>query len=854
MKTGTFIFLTLILSLSGFENVQSQLRKFISLNENWIVCEASPGFNAESSIPADFQNPGNDWHKANMPKQVQDVLFEKGIIPDPHIGKNPTKCTWVFEKDWVYTTRFDTPKTNSAVFLCFDGIDTRADIFLNGKKVSECSNMFRKYRFQVNGFLKNDGSPNVLAVLVYSPAKFLKDIEQQEGVSETAARKYFRKTGSDFSSYMGATPNFLKMGIYKNVYLDIPGGNYLGDVCVRTQLNNNYTKAQITINPDIQGEENSKISYSLFSPSGKTIAKELINSCDSFTVNVNNPELWQPYTHGLPSLYKLTVSLINKNREIDKKEFAIGIREVQLVTKDEKTGEARFGFKINGQMIFMRGACWAPLEGMTHVWDNQRAAKLLNIFQAGNMNFLRVWGEGSLPDDWFYDECDRRGILVWQEFMTGNGMNFPLNYNGFTENIKAEITDNILRFRNHPSIIIWCGGNEHYLGQKVVVDNRKEPVGRELFEEIMPQLVKKYDPSRVFHPSSPWGGEDWFNGNSPHEGDWHDYATIRFMPQSKVPLFTTEVCMVSPYSVNSMRRFMSDEELWPDGFSFKIDRPGKIAWPEAWEYHTTGNGWQKLGRIQDYLDIQNVDDLCRVTGTAHGEYLKERYERQRRGVVDGQPDGNRRSWGASIWRFNDTWPMIYMSVVDYYLEPKIPYYFLKRACEPVLISFEITPERYCAWLVNDSSATVSDSLIVELRDFKGHLNKRVAQMVELKAGEAKRVFDLTQFEEIQKRNEYLTGRFGNQTVSQLLWSEKFLNLPDASIQMEKTTDGIILKSDRFVKEVALTIPNSTGAVFDDNYFNLLPREAKLVKIFDAGNGKSLKAKGVNSAEAEVSLF
>lgn len=853
MKTGTLVLLILILSLSGFENAQCQSRKYINLNENWVVGEATLVSNPEKSIPANFQNPGETWYKATMPKQVQDILFEKGIIPDPHVGKNPTKCTWIFEKDWIYATRFATPKNKGDVFLCFDGIDTRADIWLNGKKFGECSNMFRKYRFNVTSFLKNDGSANVLSVFVYSPSKFLKDIEQQKGDTKTAAHKYLRKTGSDFSAYMGARPNFLKMGIYKNVYLDIPGENFLGDVYVRTSLSNNYTKAKISINPDIQGAGTSKISYSLTSPSGKIVAKEVINQCDSFAVNVDNPELWQPYTHGKPLLYKLTVSLINKNKEIDKKEFAVGIREVQLITKDDKTGEARFAFKINGNLIYMRGACWAPLEGMTHVWDNQRAAKLLDIFQAGNMNFMRIWGEGSLPDDWFYDECDRRGILVWQEFMTGNGMNFPLNYEGFTENIKAEITDNILRFRNHPSIIIWCGGNEHYLGQKVVVANKKEPVGRELFEEIMPHLVKKYDPDRIFHPSSPWGGEDWHNGNSPHEGDWHDYATIRFMPQATVPLFTTEVCMASPYSVNSMRKFMSEEELWPKGFKYIIDKPGKIAWPDAWEYHTTGNSWQKLGRIQDYLDIQNVDDLCRVTGTAHGEYLKERYERSRRGVVDGQPDGNRRSWGAAIWRFNDTWPMIYMSVVDYYLEPKIPYYFLKRACEPVLISFEITPERYCAWVVNDSPATVNDSLIIELRNFSGKLTKRVAQKVELKAGEAKRVSDLTQFGEILKRSEYLTGRFGSQTVSQLLWTEKFLLLPDAKIQIEKNADGIILKSDKFVKEVALLLPNSTGAVFDDNYFNLLPGEAKHVKILDAANGKTLKAKGVNSAEVEIQL-
>jgi hypothetical protein len=786
-----------------------------------------------------------------MPKQVQDILFAKGLIPDPRFSKNPTKCTWVFEKDWVYATRFATPKNSGSVFLCFDGIDTHADIYLNGQKIGQCANMFYKHRFQVINQLKIDGKLNELTVFIHSPEKITKEIMNQEGVSENAAHKYIRKSGSDFSGYLGARPNFQKMGIYKNVYLDIPGGNYFGNVYIRTSLRNNYTKALIVINPDIQGDGVSKMGYSLISPSGKLIAKEVISACDSFAVKIENPELWFPYTHGKPLLYKLTLSLINNNGEIDKKDFSVGIREVKLIQKDEKTGEARFAFEINGQKIFMRGGCWAPLEGMTHVWDNQRATKLLDIFQAGNMNFIRVWGEGSIPDDSFYDECDRRGILVWQEFMTGFGIQFPLNYKGFAESFKTEITDNILRFRNHPSIIIWCGGNEHYLGQKVVVANKKLPLGRELFEDIMPTLVKKYDPSRIFHPSSPWGGENWQNGNSPLEGDWHDYATIRFMPLATVPLFTTEVCMVSPYSVNSMRKYMTEDELWPKDFKYCIDKPGKIGWPQGWEYHTTGNGWQKLGRIQDYLDIQNVDDLCRVTGTAHGEYLKERYERSRRGVIDGQPDGNRRSWGAAIWRFNDTWPMIYMSVVDYYLEPKIPYYFLKRACEPVLISFEQTPERICAWVVNDSSATVNDSLIIELRDFSGKLTKRTAKKVELKAGEAKRVFDLTQFGEIQKRNEYLTGRFGNQTVSQLLYTEKFLNLPDAKIQIEKTAIGIVLKADKFVKEVALTIVDSTGAVFGDNYFNLLPGEAKHVKISDSANGKSIKAKGVNSNEVEI---
>jgi len=177
MKPIYLYLLTAFLSYSGLEPVTGQSRKLINLNEDWIVNEFKAGFNFENSIPNDFQNPGGEWFKATMPAQVQDILFANGLLPDPHTGKNPTKWIWVFEKDWVYVTRFATPGNNGNVFLCFDGIDTRADIWLNGKKIGECANMFRKYRFQVNSLLKNDGSANVLSVFVHSPAKFLKDID-----------------------------------------------------------------------------------------------------------------------------------------------------------------------------------------------------------------------------------------------------------------------------------------------------------------------------------------------------------------------------------------------------------------------------------------------------------------------------------------------------------------------------------------------------------------------------------------------------------------------------------------------------------------------------------------------------
>jgi beta-mannosidase len=438
--------------------------------------------------------------------------------------------------------------------------------------------------------------------------------------------------------------------------------------------------------------------------------------------------------------------------------------------------------------------------------------------------------------------------------MTGPPLHHPLHDAGFVANIRADIEDEIKRLRNRPCIAVWCGGNEHYLPIPSNDGDNTEPASRELFQKIMPELVAQFDPQRYFHPSSPWGGDNWPIGNDPLEGDFHDYSTFRFQPLATVPLFSTEVCMISPYSPHNMQRFMSADEFWPDGFEFMIDYPGKKAWPPGWEKHSLGSAWEKMGRIQDFCDIRNADDACRVFGTAHGQYLQDRYETQRRGVPKGGPDGNRRSWGAAIWRLNDTWPMIYMSAVDYYLEPKIPYYFLKRACEPVLISFEQTEDRIGVWVVNDTSAPVCEKLTVELWTFDGKMEKRITREVNLAATESKRIVDLTdQFHEIWKRREFLVARFGDQVVTHLLWPEKFLTLKQGKIEADVRGDEISLRSDTFIKDVVLCLPDTSGAVFSDNCFNLIPGEARCITLIERAGGKAIEIKGLNSDKIRIEL-
>ena len=203
----------------------------------------------------------------------------------------------------------------------------------------------------------------------------------------------------------------------------------------------------------------------------------------------------------------------------------------------------------------------------------------------------------------------------------------------------------------------------------------KPTAGIGVFDRIMPEACARLDPTRLFHPSSPYGGRV---PNWPLEGDWHDYTTLTYSPHASVPTYASEVGRVSTPSLASMRKFLSEDDLWPKDFSPAIRKPGQAAWPEMWQYRSVGGSWDKIGAIEQYCDPATAEELIRVLGTAHGEYLRDRVERERRGAPDGAPDGNRRCWGNMVWRLNDSWPIIYWSVIDYYLEPKIPYYFLRR--------------------------------------------------------------------------------------------------------------------------------------------------------------------------------
>jgi len=830
-------------------HVQAGQRRQVVLTEGWFVRQLETDKPAIDDLLGTLGNPDDGWMPATMPAQVHDVLLAHGRIADPRIGRNAAACAWVGEKDWAYACRFVTPDgIRGPAFLRFAGLDTLADAHLNGVAIGHFENMFREYSVEVARHLSPPGRPNSLVIVFSSPLRFTQAARLPPDDPAAAQHKSLRKTHCDFGSYIGAAPHSVKVGVYRDVVLDLPGQAWIEDVCIRTSLSPDFRSANVQVRAETHGDK-ATLRWGLIDPSGREVDHgELAASGETgFAISLREPRLWWPRMHGPQNLYTLIAGLYVGDRVLDERRTAFGVRQVKPVLNDPATGQKRFRFDINGRPIFLRGGNWVPVEGATHVWQPQRALRLLDLAEHANMNILRVWGEGELPPPSFYEECDRRGICIWQDFMFGY-YDHREGDTEFLDNCRAEIEQTIRRLRNHPCVLLWVGGNEQYLWSSTTDVPRAK---REIFEMIMPEACRRLDSTRLFHPSSPHGGP---TGNWPLEGDWHDYTTINFAPEASVPLFGSEVLRTSVPSPGSMRRFLSEEELWPQGFSPAVRKPGQPAWPPAWTYHSTGVAtWDRIGTIQEYCDPASAEELIRVIGMAHGEYLRDRVERERRGVPDGDPDGNRRCWGNIVWRLNDAWPMIYSSVIDYYLEPKIAYYFLRRAYEPVLVSFEKTPDRICVWVVNDSPEAVAGTLVVQRLGFDGRVLGRMQAEVSVEPGQSRRCLTTTELGEISLRTQFLRARLAGHEASVLLIGERYLHLPPAKLQAGIVGNAVAITSEAFVRCVSLEMAGVVGAVFEDNFFDLTPGQTRTVRIVHPAGSRQVVVKGLNAEPVELTV-
>ncbi|RMF97596.1 MAG: hypothetical protein D6741_09980, partial [Planctomycetota bacterium] len=232
---------------------------------------------------------------------------------------------------------------------------------------------------------------------------------------------------------------------------------------------------------------------------------------------------------------------------------------------------------------------------------------------------------------------------------------------------------------------------------------------------------------------------------------------------------------------------------------------------------------------------------------------RETIGRYRRGVPDGGTPGTRRCGGCTIWRLNDPWPMMYMSLIDYYLQPKHAYYYLARTYRPVLLTCEQTPDYVAFWIVNDSPQPIEGTLVVRHLTFDGKERGRLTAEVRVPSGASRRVLRTDELGEIRRRQEFYAATFGDQTLCRYLAPERYLQLKPARLEAELENGTVVLQTDVPCRQVSLEVPGVVGEVFSDNYFDLLPGEPKRIAIRRLPGGDRIVVSAVNAAPVELPL-
>jgi len=755
------------------------------------------------------------------------------MIPDPFFRLNEKKVAWVEEREWWYRKDFEIPSeliSKEKIELVFHGLDTFATIWLNGERVGQTDNMFITWRFDVKGLIEE--GVNVLAVKFDSPIRVLDGIEVDKGklgATEYSGRVYGRKCQCSFGWDWG--PRLPTSGIWKDVEVVAYDITRIENVSARVE-SLTAGAAELRLEAEVYSAKDldAEIMFEVSAEGRKTvwtISKKLVEGVNVIEADMKiaEPELWWPSDYGGQTLYDLKVSVKSGQDELDHTSRRFGIRSVALVQKDDEEGKT-FIFEVNGVPIFCKGANWIPADSFLPRVRREDYEDLLSLAVDANMNMLRIWGGGIYESDDFYELCDEKGIMIWQDFMFACA-EYP-EEEWFWKKVKKEAEEVIKRLRNHPSIVLWCGNNENQWGHFAGWWGKKEKLyGETIYDKILPEVCARLDPSRPYWPGSPYGGAD---PNSEAEGDrhnwfvwswWQDY-TMYGRDRGR---FISEFGFQAPPTMETIESFTEEKDRWPQS--------------EVMEHHNKMvEGTERLYRfLAGHFKVpEDFDRYVFLAQINQGEALKTGIEHWRRRKF--------MTSGTLFWQLNDCWPVSSWSVIDYYHRPKPSYYYVKRCFSPVLVSLVRKDKSVDVWVTNDTLKAFRGRVVLKLQTLKGEVLSTTEEKITVPANSSRMVLR----KELQVPDKEAASRLlaallygGEELLSQntlFLKRYKHVELPEPKIKAEteaadtdKRTFRIAVSSPVFAKAVHLRLPSDLGRCsYSDNYFDILPNTEKTVVV------------------------
>ncbi len=804
----------------------------------------------------------SNWLPAKVPGCVHTDLMKNGIIEDPYYRANESDVQWIDKKDWEYRDSFYVGENileKDIVELNFEGLDTFADVFLNDSLVLRTDNMFRAFQIDCKRLLKE--GKNELRVYFHSPIKIgLKKLDEQKyilpvsgndlselgGLGDKKVSVYLRKAPYHFGWDWG--PRLVTSGVWKPITLSAWNGAVIRDVFISDD-SLKRDKASLTAFVEIESVKEFEAEIILKIDSETYINKtvKLERGVDTVEVKfeIRNPRLWNPNGRGKANLYNIAIEL-NDGEVIDSYALRKGLRTIEVARVNDEKGES-FEFVVNGVPLFAKGVNYIPQDlFLNRVKSEDYERTLKNVIDA-NMNMIRVWGGGVYERDLFYDICDEMGILVWQDFMFSGAM-YPGDEE-FLSNVKAEAVENVKRLRSHPSVALWCGNNELLSAWKrwgweeqAVKDLGKEAAAEiwrnyeKIFHEILPDAVRQYDWGKFYWASSPSGGKgvpkNFESGDMHYWGVWWGKEPFENY-KKEIPRFMSEFGFQSFPDINAVKKYSV---------------------PDDWEIESEVMKWHQRSSIgnvtieeymrRDYREPKNFE-----------MFLYASQLLQARGITTGI-EAHRRNMpycmGSLYWQLNDCWPVASWSSVDYYGSWKALHYAVREAFKNVILSIEVDEDNLSVFVVSDSLESFPAALTLTAIDFYGDTLNLIKSDVIVEANKSKEIakFKIGEFLNKADLNTLFLKAELIDTTKKVIdvdvfyfVSPKYLKLPKPKISYEINQKGenifVYLLSSSLAKNVYLL--TAIEGNFSDNYFDLLPNEAKTVRFENANvSADSLK--------------
>lgn len=659
-----------------------------------------------------------DWMVLGQKGSVQEMFIRQGLVPDPFYGLNEEKFGWFEEHIWEFRSKFELDSSDLAagyIELDFASIDTYGTIYLNDQEVGKTKNAFIPHSFQVKDFVKQ--GTNILRVVITPPIKELGEMYDKadyhlpapNDVNDTAVAPYTRKPQYQFGWDWSLRMNTI--GFNDVAKIHVYSTNRIINKSVKTLTVQNG-KAELEMNLFLAVDDPVEITWE-----SELFGKEKIRPVDRIItrkVEIDNVNLWWPKGFGDQFIYRDTISIYSVDKQaIDKVGLNFGVKVSELIQEKDQWGTSYY-FKVNGVPVFCKGADYIPQDVFPARITDESIREMVGIMAESNFNMVRVWGGGYYQNDSFYEECDRLGIMVWQDLMFACSM-YPGD-DAFLANVKEELGYQVPRIGGHPSIMLFNGNNE----VEVAWENwgfqikyglygksarEIEKAYDDLFKGLAPDVVKKYTTIPYIHtsPLSNWGKMEYYDNGSQHYwGVWHGKDPLEDFGK-KIGRFNAEYGFQSFPEFNTLATF-SEESDWDISSDVMKQHQKSYVGNEMILKHAK----RLYGAPCDFKGFVYLSQLTQAKAVSM--------------AVAGHRVDAPRCGGTLYWQLNDCWPVSSWSSIDYYGNWKaLQYSIVKDYSDLAVLRKYNDLEDSEYFLVSGLKDSVEVTLSYKIYDLKGKL-------------------------------------------------------------------------------------------------------------------------------------